>query len=169
MAVTVICPGAVTLDALRLIALTVGGGGALKWFKQEFGKDMSFDDLTKEAEKIGPGSDGVVFLPYMSGERSPIWDPDAKGVFFGLSFDKTRGHMIRALLEGVAFALQHNILTAKESGASISVLNAMGGSANAVLWTQIKADVTGRTIRVPASDTATTLGAALLAGMGCGL
>lgn len=148
---------------------TVGGGGALKWFRQEFGKDMSFDDLTAEASKIAPGSDGVVFLPYMAGERSPIWDPDAKGVFYGLSFDKTRGHVIRALLEGVAFALQHNLITAEETGVTVGVLSAMGGSANSVLWTQIKADVTGRTIQVPASDTATTLGAAILAGIGCGL
>ena len=148
---------------------TVGGGGALKWFKQEFGQDLSFDDLTNEAAKIAPGSDGVVFLPYMSGERSPIWDPDAKGVFYGLSFDKTRGHMIRALLEGVAFSLQHNLITAEETGAGIGVLNAMGGSANSHLWTQIKADVTGRKIQVPASDTATTLGAAILAGIGCGI
>ncbi|MBR6159778.1 MAG: FGGY-family carbohydrate kinase, partial [Lachnospiraceae bacterium] len=148
---------------------TVGGGGALKWFRQEFGQDLGFDDLTKEAEKVAPGSDGVIFLPYMAGERSPIWDPDAKGVFYGLSYDKTRGHMIRALLEGVAFALQHNLLTAEETGAKIDVLNAMGGSANSVLWTQIKADVTGRQIQVPASDTATTLGAAILAGIGCGL
>ena len=146
---------------------TVGGGGTLKWFKQEFGQNLSFDDLTAEAEKVAPGSDGVVFLPYMSGERSPIWDPDAKGVFYGLSFDKTRGHMIRALLEGVAFSVQHNIMTAEETGAKIGVLSAMGGSANSALWTQIKADVTGRTIQVPASDTATTLGAAILAGVGC--
>jgi len=148
---------------------TVGGGGTLKWFKQEFGKDLSFDELTAEADRIAPGSDGVIFLPYMSGERSPIWDPDAKGVFYGLSFDKTRGHMIRALLEGVAYSLQHNLLVAAETGAKVDVLNAMGGSANSVLWTQIKADVTGRKIQVPTSDTATTLGAALLAGVGCGL
>ncbi len=148
---------------------TVGGGGTLKWFKQEFGKDISFDDLTAEAEKVAPGSNGVVFLPYMSGERSPIWDPDAKGVFYGLSFDKTRGHMIRALLEGVAYSLKHNLVTAEETGAEIGVLNAMGGSANSILWTQIKADITGRTIQVPTSDTATTLGAAILAGIGCGL
>ena len=148
---------------------TVGGGGTLKWFKQEFGQGLSFDELTREAEVISPGSDGVVFLPYMAGERSPIWDPDAKGVFYGLSFDKTRGHMIRAILEGVAFSLQHNLQTAEETGAEVNILNAMGGSANSYLWTQIKADVTGRTIQVPASDTATTLGAAILAGVGCGL
>lgn len=148
---------------------TVGGGGALRWFRQELGQDMSFDELTAEAAKIPAGADGVMFLPYMAGERSPIWNPDAKGVFYGLSYDKTRGHMIRAVLEGVAFSLEHNLRTAAETGIEINTLNAMGGASNSVLWTQIKADVTGRTIQVPTSDTATTLGAALLAGVGCGL
>ena len=77
--------------------------------------------------------------------------------------------MIRATLEGVAYALEHNLRVAEETGIDIGVLNAMGGSSNSVLWTQIKADVTGRTIQVPTSDTATTLGAVLLAGVGCGL
>lgn len=148
---------------------SVGGGGALKWFRQEFGQDMSFDDLTAEAEKVPAGSEGLVFLPYMAGERSPIWNPDAKGVFYGLSFDKTRGHMIRSVLEGVAFSLEHNLRTAAETGIRVDTLNAMGGAANSLLWTQIKADVTGKTIQVPASDTATTLGAVLLAGVGCGV
>lgn len=148
---------------------TVGGGGTLKWFRQELGQGMSFDELTGDAEKVPAGSEGVLFLPYMAGERSPVWNPDAKGVFYGLSYDKTRGHMIRAVLEGVAFSLEHNLRTAKETGAEAGVLNAMGGAANSVLWTQIKADVTGKTIQVPASDTATTLGAALLAGVGCGI
>lgn len=148
---------------------SVGGGGALKWFRQEFGQDMSFDDLTKEAEATPSGADGVTFLPYMSGERSPIWDPDAKGVFYGLSFDKTRGHMIRAVLEGVAYSLEHNMRTAAETGVTVNEMNAMGGSANSVLWTQIKADVTGKTFKVPASDTASTWGAALLAGVGTGI
>lgn len=148
---------------------SVGGGGALRWFKQEFGQDESFDDLTKEAEKVPAGSEGVVFLPYMAGERSPIWDPDSKGVFYGLSFDKTKAHMTRAVLEGVAFSLEHNMRVAAETGVQVGVLNAMGGAANSKLWTQIKSDVTGLPIDVPASDTATTLGAVLLAGIGCGL
>lgn len=148
---------------------TVGGGGTLRWFKQEFGEGLSFDQLTAEAEGVAPGSDGVVFLPYMAGERSPIWNPDAKGVFYGLSFDKTRGHMIRAVLEGVAFSLEHNLRVAAQTGAVVDTLNAMGGASNSVLWTQIKADVTGKRIQVPTSDTATTLGAALLAGVGCGV
>lgn len=148
---------------------TVGGGGALKWFREELGDGRSFEELTDEAAGIPAGSEGVIFLPYMAGERSPIWDPDAKGVFYGLSFGKTRGHMIRALLEGVAFSLEHNLRTAAETGIRVDVLNAMGGASNSLLWTQIKADVTGKRVQVPASDTATTLGAAILAGVGCGL
>ena len=109
------------------------------------------------------------FLPYMAGERSPIWDPDACGVFFGLNFGVNRAQMIRACMEGVAYALRHNLETAAEAGARADVLRAMGGSANSRIWTQIKADVTGCRIEVPGSDTATTLGAAMLAGVGNGV
>lgn len=148
---------------------TVGGGGILKWFKQELGSGDSFDELCELAATIPPGSEGVVFLPYMSGERSPIWDPDAKGVFYGLSFDKTKSHMIRAALEGVAYSLEHNLRTALETSAEVNELIAMGGASNSIIWTQIKADVTGKTIKVPSSDTATTLGAVILAGVGIGM
>lgn len=148
---------------------TVGGGGVLKWFRTQLASNMSFDEITAEAENIPAGAEGVVFLPYMAGERSPIWDPDAKGVFYGLGYDKTRGHMIRAVLEGEAYSLQHNLEVAAQAGAEVDVLNAMGGSSNSLLWTQIKADVTGKKIVVPTSDTATTLGAVILAGIGCGL
>jgi len=148
---------------------TVGGGGVLRWFKSEFGENQSFDELTAMADNVAPGSDGVTFLPYMAGERSPIWNPDAKGVFYGLGFDKTKGHMVRAALEGVAYSLEHNLRTAAETGVEVGELLAMGGSANSILWTQIKADVTGKIIKVPESDTATTLGAAILAGVGVGM
>lgn len=148
---------------------SVGGGGVLKWFRQELAKGMSFDEITAEAENIPAGSEGVVFLPYMAGERSPIWDPDARGVYYGLGYDKTRGHMIRATLESVAFSLEHNMRIAASVGAYAETLNAMGGAANSKLWTQIKADVTGKKFLVPMSDTATTLGAAILAGKGCGV
>lgn len=157
---------------------TTGGGGVMRWFEREFAdyerkmKDetgkSSLVQLNEIAEKVAPGSDGVVFLPYMSGERSPIWNPDAKGVFYGLDFSKTKGHMVRACMEGVALSLKHNLDVAEEAGAKAEVLRAMGGSANSLLWTQIKADVTGKEIVVPASDTATTLGAAILAGVGVG-
>ena len=157
---------------------TTGGGGVMRWFEREFAdyermmKEQtgasSLDQLNKIAEKVAPGCEGMVFLPYMSGERSPIWNPYAKGVFYGLDFAKTKGHMVRACMEGVAFSLRHNLEVAREAGAEADVLRAMGGSANSLLWTQIKSDITGKTIIVPASDTATTLGAALLAGVGVG-
>ena len=157
---------------------TTGGGGVMRWFEREFAdyerimKEQtgmsSLSQLNEIAAKVSPGCDGMVFLPYMSGERSPVWNPYAKGVFYGLDFAKTKGHMVRACMEGVAFSLRHNLEVAEAAGAKAEVLRAMGGSANSLLWTQIKADVTGKAVVVPASDTATTLGAAILAGVGVG-
>lgn len=158
---------------------TTGGGGVMRWFEKEFadfereeGKRVgksSLELLNEVAEKVNPGSDGVVFLPYMSGERSPIWDIHAKGVYYGLDFSKTKGHFVRAAMEGVALSLKHNLDIAAAAGAEVKELRAMGGSANSLLWTQIKSDVTGKPIAVPSSDTATTLGAVILAGVGVGL
>ena len=148
---------------------TTGGGGALKWLRETMCPELSFEEMSALAETAQPGSGGVTFLPYMAGERSPIWNPDACGVFFGLNFGINRAQMIRACMEGVAYALRHNLETAAEAGARAGVLRAMGGSANSRIWTQIKADVTGCRIEVPASDTATTLGAAILAGVGTGV
>jgi xylulokinase len=148
---------------------TTGGGGALKWLRETMCPELSFAEMSELAEQAPAGSGGVIFLPYMAGERSPIWNPKACGVFFGLNFGVTRGEMIRACMEGVAYALRHNLETAEAAGAKADTLRAMGGSANSRIWTQIKADVTGCRIEVPASDTATTLGAAILAGVGTGV
>ena len=148
---------------------TTGGGGALKWLRETMCPELSFEEMSSLAETAPAGSGGVTFLPYMAGERSPIWNPDACGVFFGLGFGVTRGQMIRACMEGVAYALRHNLETAETAGARAETLRSMGGSANSRIWTQIKADVTGRSIEVPGSDTATTLGAAMLAGVGTGI
>ena len=148
---------------------TTGGGGALKWLRETMCPELSFAEMSSLAETAESGSGGVTFLPYMAGERSPIWNPDACGVFFGLNFGTTRAQMIRACMEGVAYALRHNLETAEAAGARADTLRAMGGSANSRIWTQIKADVTGHGIDVPGSDTATTLGAAMLAGVGTGV
>ena len=158
---------------------TVGGGGAINWYEKEFchkereiaktENGNSFYHMDKGAEEVPAGSDGMVFLPYLAGERSPIWDPNAKGVFYGINFSKTREHFARAVMEGVALSLRHNLEIAENAGAKADVLCAMGGAANSRLWTQIKADVTGKTIVVPSSDTATALGAAILAGVGTGI
>ena len=89
-------------------------------------------------------------------------------MYYGIDFSKTRAHFARACMEGVAYSLRHNLEVAQEAGASAGTLRAMGGAANSRLWTQIKADITGKAIQVPASDAATSLGAALLAGVGVG-
>ena len=148
---------------------TTGGGGALKWLRENICPELSFAQMSELAETVPAGSDGVIFLPYMAGERSPIWNPNASGVFFGLNYAKTRAHLIRAVMEGVGYALRHNLETAESAGAVAGTLRAMGGSANSEVWTQLKADITGKRIEVPASDTATTLGAAILAGVGTGI
>lgn len=158
---------------------TTGGGGVVRWFDEQFG----FEEHQKAAQlggsplkyldilikEIPAGSEGLVFLPYMAGERSPIWNENAKGVYFGLDFSKTKAHMARASLEGVAFALKHNIEVAESAGANVGTLRATGGSANSRVWTQIKADVTGKAIDIPGSGFETTLGAAILAGVGVGV
>ena len=148
---------------------TTGGGGSLKWLRETMCPELSFAEMSELAETVPPGSEGVTFLPYLAGERSPIWNPDASGVFFGLNFGTTRAHLIRACMEGVAYSLRHNLETAAGAGAKAETLRAMGGSANSRVWTQIKADVTGCRMEVPSSDTATTLGAAILAGVGTGV
>ena len=106
---------------------TTGGGGVMRWFEHEFAgyeremekKDrfLFLDQLNAIAAAVAPGCDGLVFLPYMAGERSPIWNPEAKGVFYGLDFSKTKGHMVRACMEGVALSLRHNLEVAGEAGA----------------------------------------------------
>ena len=148
---------------------TTGGGGALKWLREQICPELSFAEMSDLVKTVPAGSEGVLFLPYMAGERSPIWDPNACGVFCGLNYARTRAHLIRAVMEGVGFSLRHNLETAHDAGAKVSTLRAMGGSANSLVWTQLKSDITGRPIEVPASDTATTLGAAILAGVGIGI
>lgn len=174
----------VVADKWLLQGGTVGGGGVVNWFEKhfcEFERNVSagnvkdkqtdknsFEQMSDLAGEVPVGSDGLIFLPYMSGERSPIWDTEAKGVYFGLDFSKTKGHFIRASMEGVGFSLEHNLQAAKEVGATVSKLYPVGGSANSLVWTQLKSDITGLPMVIPYSDSATTLGAVILAGVGVG-
>ena len=155
---------------------TTGGAGVMRWITANFGdyertleKERNLTDVAQFnelAEKVVPGSDGLIFLPYMAGERSPIWDPKAKGVWYGIDFTKTKGHFIRSAMEGGAFALRHNLEIAEKCGGEVKELRAMGGASLAKIWTQIKSDVTGKPITVCHSGTETSLGAAILAGVG---
>ena len=147
---------------------TVGGGGTLRWLKDNV-LGLEYEKMSCLAAASPIGSRGLIFLPYMSGERSPIWDKDATGVYFGLDYSKSRIDMIRAAMEGVAFSLLHNVETAYEAGGKIESFNLVGGIANSPVWLQAIADVTGKPINILSSDTGTNLGGAILAGVGVGI
>jgi xylulokinase len=103
------------------------------------------------------------------GERSPIWDTDARGVFFGLSLSTTKADMVRAILEGAAFGLRHNMEAAAAAGFSVAALNCVGGGARSALWNQIKADVLGIPVRLPAAASGAAMGDVMMAGVGVGV
>jgi xylulokinase len=161
-----------------LLGALVASGASLRWFRDEFGQIETqtalqsgrdpFDLLTQAAAGVPVGSGGVLFLPYMMGERSPIWHTNARGVFFGLSLATPRAALIRAILEGVAFGLRHNVEVARAAGVSISEIRSVGGGSRSSLWNQIKADVLGVPILLPEASVGAPFGDALLAGMGLG-
>lgn len=157
---------------------TVAGSASLAWLARVVGEaerlaaDASGRGLYEEVSALAAtaplGSDGLVFLPYLSGERSPLWDTDARGAFVGLTLGTSRAHLYRAVMEGVAMALRHNLEVAAAAGADLAELLAIGGATRSPLWMQIKADVTGLPLVVSANDNATPLGAAMLAALGTG-
>ena len=152
-------------------------GAALQWFRDQFHAIGERDDsqalyeaMTAEAEASPPGASGVVFLPHMMGERAPIWDPYARGVFFGLSLSTKRGDMIRAVMEGAAYAMRHLLeLIERHSGVPVRRVVTVGGAARNRLWRQIKADVWNVELMTTTVREATVLGAAMTAGVGVGI
>ncbi|MBA3870301.1 MAG: carbohydrate kinase [Anaerolineae bacterium] len=126
------------------------GGGSLGWFRQILGdsEGISFESLSQQAAQSTAGSHGLLFLPYMAGERTPLWSSDPRGVFFGLSYKTSRADMIRALMEGCAFAVQDNVAIAEAKGAVITEYLGSGGAAQSAVWCQIKADIYGKPLIV---------------------
>jgi xylulokinase len=125
------------------------GGGALSWFRQIVGRpDLTFESLSAEAATAAAGCGGLLFLPYLAGERTPIWSTAARGVFIGLSYATTRAEMLRSIMEGCAFAVLDNLRVAEATGVRVTEFLATGGAARSPVWNQIKADVTGRPLVV---------------------
>ena len=118
---------------------------------------------------VAPGSERLIFLPYLAGERAPIWDPQARGVFFGLSLGHRREHLIRAVMEAVAYTLYHVLTRFHAAGGEVLEIHACGGQARSDTWCRIKADVTGCRVVVPEITDASMLGAATIAGVGVGV
>ena len=162
-----------------LLGAMVSSGGCLRWFRDQLGQPEmqaakergtdAFDLLTQQAAQVGTGSEGVIFLPYMMGERSPLWHTNARGVFFGLSLATSKAALVRSILEGAAFTLRHNVEVAARAGAEVREMRSVGGCSRSDLWNRIKADVLGLPVLLPRTSVGSPFGAAILAGMGAGV
>src|SRR5207249_4499548 len=160
----------------HVMGVTQGAGLSLRWFREHLGESETwyarqtgadpYDLIIKEAEKIPPGSDGLVFLPYLMGERTPHLDSQARGMWFGLTAAHTRGHMIRSILEGVAFSLRDSLEIFKELQIPVDQIRASGGGSRSALWRQIQADIYGKELVTLYESEGSAFGAALLAGVG---
>jgi xylulokinase len=162
------------------IAAGMATSGALtRWFRDQFGQaeleneskggENAYEALAKGAASVPMGAEGLVCLPYFSGERTPINDPEARGVFAGLTLSHTRAHLYRAILEGTAFGVRHNLEAMLRMGAAPQRLVAVGGGATNRLWLQIVSDVTGIAQVVPKRTIGASLGDAFLAGLAAGI
>jgi xylulokinase len=156
-------------DRWHLMSVMLSAAGSFRWFRDALAPGASFDDLTIEAGRVAAGSDGLLFLPYLTGERSPHPDPLARGAFVGLTITHGRSHLTRAVLEGVAFGLRDglDLMTAAGMPAPTTIRASGGGIASPV-WRQILADVLEADIATVATTEGAAYGAATLAAVGAG-
>jgi xylulokinase len=147
---------------LRNLAGGMATSGAItSWLRDLTG--ARFEDLIPEAEASGPGARGLLMLPYLAGERTPLMDPDARGIIAGLTLEHTRGDLYRAALEATALGVRHNVEALREAGAEINRVVAVGGGTRGGLWTRIVSSVTGLPQEMPRVTTGAAYGAAFLA------
>lgn len=137
-------------------------GMALKWFRDSFIKEADYFELDRLAKDIPAGSDGLMFFPHLCGSTHPIYDPEAKGCFYGMKLSHSREHFIRAILESIAYMLNSSISSLNQD---ISMIHSIGGSTRSDLWCQIKADVTGKQIKTLKESEPACKGSAILAGI----
>jgi xylulokinase len=147
----------------------LAAGLSLRWFRERFCPEASYDQLAAEAASVPPGAEGLLFLPYLVGERTPHFDPLARGAFVGLTLRHGRGHLVRAIMEGVAFAMRDGLEIMRGLGDAPQQLLAAGGGGASPLWRQILADVLALPVRSALGEERTAVGAGLLAGLGVGL
>jgi len=153
----------------HLMGVTLSAAGSLKWLRDAVAPGRTWDELTDLAGGVPPGSDGLVFLPYLSGERTPYPDPLARGAFVGLTVRHGLGHLVRAVLEGVAFSLRDCFELVRETSPEpLRDLRASGGGTNSALWRQIIADVLGVPLSATRTAEGVATGAAILAAVGAG-
>src|SRR6184192_2332081 len=158
----------------HVMGVTQAAGLSLRWFRDTFtinstGAVTSYDHLTAEAAKIPPGSYGLLWTPYLMGERTPHLDGSARGALVGLTASHTRGHIVRAILEGVAFSLRDTFTLFQEMNVPVQCIRLGGGGARSPLWRQIQADVYGHAVEIVEAEEGAAYGAALLAAVGAGV
>ncbi|HEX7949719.1 MAG TPA: FGGY-family carbohydrate kinase [Candidatus Limnocylindrales bacterium] len=167
-------PGAFVTPAPLAGRFSVGAamaatGRSLDWYRDQVLVDtISVDALLEEAARTPAGADGLVFLPYLAGERSPIWDPEARGVLAGLTLGHGRAHISRAIIEASALAIRHVAEPMLAAGVRVSEMRVCGGPARSPFWNAVKADVTGFRVAVPAVLETAVLGASILGSVGIG-
>lgn len=154
----------------HFMGVMLSAAGSLQWYRDTLAPDLSFDALIAEAEAVPPGSEGLLFLPYLTGERTPYPDPLARGAWVGLTIRHTRGHLTRAVLEGVAFGIKDSFTLIENAGlGAVRQVRISGGGARSALWRQIMADVLGVELVTVNTTEGAAYGAALLAAVGAGL
>ncbi len=154
----------------HLMGVMLSAAGSLQWYHDKFARDRSFADLVAEAAEVPPGSEGLLFLPYLSGERTPHPDPFARGAWIGLTGRHGPAHLTRSILEGVAFGLKDIFCLMADAGlASVDQIRLSGGGAKSALWRQILADVFAAELVTVNTTEGAAFGAALLAGVGAGV
>jgi xylulokinase len=161
------------------MGVTQAAGLSLRWFRDQFGTGTNHSDrqsprdpyelLTDEAAKVAPGCQGLLWTPYLMGERTPHLDPNARGALIGLTAAHTRAHVIRAILEGVAFSLRDTFTLFDEMKIDVKRVRLGGGGARSALWRQIQADVYGQEVEIVGVEEGAAYGAAILAGVGAGI
>jgi xylulokinase len=158
--------------AYHLMAVTLSAGGAFQWLRNSLrtlAPDLGYDQLVALAAQTPPGAEGLLFLPYLSGERTPHRDPLARGAFVGLTVRHTLGHMARAVMEGVVFSLRDGLEIMRELGLAIDEVRVTGGGARSALWRQMQADILDQPVTTMRAEEGPAFGAALLAGVGAGV
>jgi xylulokinase len=154
----------------HLMGVMLSAAGSLRWYRDTLAPGVDFDALLAPAAQVPPGSEGLLFLPYLTGERTPHPDPLARGAFVGLTVRHTRPHLTRAVLEGVALGLRDSFELIKSAGLTeITQVRVSGGGARSLLWRQILADVLGVALVTVNTTEGAAYGAALLAGVGAGV
>ena len=156
-------------DRWHVMGVTQAAGLSLRWLRDQLGSRNGYDSMTAEAASVPCGADGVLWAPYLMGERTPHLDPNVRGALLGLAASHHRGHVIRAVLEGVAFSLRDTLTIFAELSVPVRSLRLGGGGARSPLWRQIQADVYGQPVETVSADEGAAYGAALLAGVGAGV